>query len=121
MFFVLSAHLRVSYFRCMEETISISEAVRLAREVSQLPEPQCRFTICFFPYSRSKGDASARLVTKEKCTFRTQLPKDKFAVDSDNFFLYSDADGSPKACYRVLMRYIGFAVDNYKLRKIKSV
>lgn len=105
----------------MEETISISEAVRLAREVSQLPEPQNRFTICFFPYSRSKGDASAKLVTKEKCTFRTQLPKDVFAIDSDNFFLYSDSHDNPKACYRVLIRYIGFAVDDYKLRKIKSV
>jgi hypothetical protein len=104
----------------MEETISISEAVRLAREVSQLPEPQCRFTICFFPYSRSKNEASSQLMTKEGCTFRAQLPRDWFAIDSDNFFLYSDAHGNPKACYRVLMRYIGFAVEGYKLRKIKA-
>jgi hypothetical protein len=104
----------------MEETISISEAVRLAREVSQLPEPQNRFTVCFFPYSRSKGKASAKPVTKEKCTFRTQLPKDKFSIDSDNFFLYNDSDGNPRTCYRVLMRYIGFAEDDYRLRKIKA-
>lgn len=103
------------------ETISISEAVRLAREISQLPEPQNRFTIAFFPYSRSKGDASAKLVTKENCTFRTQLPRDQFSIDSDNFFLYTDGEGDPKSCYRVLIRYIGFAADNYKLRKVKTV
>lgn len=103
------------------ETISISETVRLAREISQLPEPQNRFTISFFPYSRSKGEASAKLVVKENCTFRTQLPKDKFSVDSDNFFLYQDSAGDPKSCYRVLIRYIGFAADNFKLRKVKSV
>lgn len=120
LFFVLSPGIQNIYFRCME-TISISEAVRLAREVSQLPEPQNRFTIAFFPYSRSKGEASAKLVTKENCTFRSQLPKDKFAIDSDNFFLYADEKGSPKACYRILVRYIGFAVDNFKLRKVKSV
>lgn len=120
LFFVLSPGIQKIYFRCME-TISISEAVRLAREVSQLPEPQNRFTIAFFPYSRSKGEASAKLVTKENCTFRSQLPKDKFAIDSDNFFLYADEKGNPKACYRILVRYIGFAVDNFKLRKVKSV
>ncbi len=103
------------------ETISISEMVRLAREVSQLPEPQNKFTIAFFPYSKSKGEASAKLVTKENCTFRTQLPRDKFSVDSDNFFLYNDMHGNPKACYRVLIRYVGFAADSFKLRKVKSV
>lgn len=102
-------------------TLSITEAVRLIKEVSALPEPMNRFTIAFFPYSRAKGEASARLVTRKDCTFRTQLPKDRFSISSDNFLLYSDSDGNPKACYRILVRYIGFAQDGFKLRKIKSV
>lgn len=119
-FFVLSDPVHPAYFRCME-TISITEAIRLVREISQLPEPMNRFTIAFFPYSRAKSEASARLTTKENCTFRKQLPRDQFAVDSENFFLFSDGSGNPKACYRVLMRYIGFPQDNFKLRKIKAV
>ena len=119
-FFVLSVHLYALYFWCMKN-IGASEAFRLVKEISQLPEPDNRFKIAFFPYSRAKGEASATLTVKENCTFRKQLPKDQFSVDSDNFFLYTDQDGNPRSCYRVLVRFIGFPQDNYKLKKVKSV
>lgn len=110
----------LNYFRCME-TISASEAFRLIKEISQLPEPKNRFKIAFFPYSRAKTEASDKLTIKEDCTFRKQLPQDKFSIDSDNFFLFTDGSGAPKACYRILLRYIGFSFDNYKLKKVMSV
>jgi hypothetical protein len=62
--------------------------------------------------------ASERLVVKEGCTFRTQLPEERFSIDSDNFFLFNDENGNPKMCYRILIRYMGFPQDGYKLHKI---
>lgn len=92
------------------------QAMQWARELSKLPDG-C-FTIAFFPYSRAKGTASARMVTKAGCKARAQLPADRFSVDSDNLFLFADGDGNPKACYRILIRYIGFPQDGYKLHKV---
>ncbi len=62
----------------------------------------------FYPCNRSKGLAKAELTVKENCTVRPQLPAGKFDVDSDNYFLFQDADGKPKSCYRILLRYIAF-------------
>ena len=50
--------------------------------------PQGCFTLCFFPYSRSQGMAG------------------------------EDGDGEPRMCYRILIRYMGFPQDGYKLHKI---
>lgn len=93
------------------------DAMRLAKEISKLPDG-C-FTICFYPYSRARGIASRKLVVRERCKFRAQLPQERFDVDSENYFLFSDADGKPKMCYRILIRFMGFPHDNFKLHKIK--
>lgn len=92
------------------------DAIRLAQEVSKLPDGN--FTIAFYPYNRTKGEANDKLETKEQCTFRSQLPQDRFSIDGDNFFLFKDRNNNERMCYRILLRYIGFPQDDYKLRKI---
>ncbi|MCC8153675.1 MAG: hypothetical protein LIP01_05335 [Tannerellaceae bacterium] len=87
-----------------------------AREISKLPDGT--FTLVYFPYSRQRGEASARPVIKQGCKFRTQLPQDRFSIDSDNFFLFTDDQGDPRMCYRILIRFMGFPNDNYKLHKV---
>lgn len=101
------------------EEMNGTEALRLAKEISQIPG--MTFTIAFYPYSRVKGDASAKLTIKEGCTVRKQLPEDRFSIDSENFFLFSDKHGNPKTCYKILIRYMGFPQDRFKLRKIKMI
>lgn len=91
-------------------------ALGLAREISKLPNGY--FSIAFFPYSKVSGKSSGKIVVKENCKFRSQLPKERFSIDSDNFFLFSDEKGNPKTCYRILIRYMGFPHDNFKLHKI---
>ncbi len=91
-------------------------AMQWAREISKLPEGD--FTLCFFPYSRSQGMAGDTLTVKKHCKYRTQLPQDRFSVDAENYFLFEDEDGNPKMCYRILIRYMGFPNDGYKLHKI---
>ncbi|MGV8094507.1 MAG: hypothetical protein AB2L24_21850 [Mangrovibacterium sp.] len=93
------------------------DALRLATEISKLPDG--RFTIVFFPYNSTKGEASTTPRVIERCKVRTQLPEDKFSRDSENFFLFEDEKGLPKTCYRILIRFIGFSSDNYQLRKVK--
>lgn len=95
------------------------DALSLAHEVSKIPDGT--FTIAFFPCSVMKGEASNKLTVKSGCKTRPQLPGDVFALDSDNYFLFTDADGNPKMCYRYLIRYMGFPQDGFKLRKIKFV
>ena len=91
-------------------------ALDFARELSKLPDG-C-FTIAFFPYSRSQRIASAKLKVLEGCKARKALPDDRFSVHADNFFLFSDKEGNPKMCYRILIRFMGFPVDGFKLHKI---
>ncbi len=91
-------------------------ALQWAREISKLPEGH--FTIAFFPYSRNRRQASARIVVKEHCKYRTQLPKERFEVDGENYFLFTDGDGRPRMCYRILIRYMAFPNDGFKLHKI---
>lgn len=95
------------------------EALSLAHEVSKIPDGT--FTIAFFPCSLMKGEASAKLSVKDGCKSRAQLPTDAFALDSDNYFLFTDKDGNPKMCYRSLIRFMGFPQDNFTLRKITFV
>lgn len=92
------------------------EAMRLAREISRIPEG--RFKIAFYPYNRVRGKAVPELRVLDGCKVRKQLPKDKFWIDSENYFLFEDKQGKPKTAYRILIRYMGFPQDNYKLRKI---
>lgn len=91
-------------------------ALRLAKEISKLPDG-C-FTIAFFPYSKASGKSDGKMVVKDGCKFRSQLPQERFSIDGDNFFLFTDNEGNPKACYRILIRYMGFPHDNFKLHKI---
>ena len=98
------------------ETITGIQAMQWAKEISKLP--QGCFTISFFPCSTKKGEASSKLMTKTGCKFRAQLPQERFSIDSDNFFLFTDADGEPKMCYRILLRYMGFPNDNFQLHKV---
>ena len=90
--------------------------MRWAREISKVPEGT--FTIAYYPYSRQRNEASAKLKVVKGCKWRTQLPKELFSIDGDNLLLYSTADGEPKMCYRILIRYIGFPNDGFKLHKI---
>ncbi len=101
------------------KTMSGIDAIRLAQEVSKVPDGT--FTIAFFPYSRAKGEASDRLKVLKGCKTRAQMPRDRWEIDGDNYFLFQDAEGNPKTAYRILIRYMGFPQDNYTLRKIKWI
>ena len=91
-------------------------ALQWAREISKLPDGE--FTLCFFPYSRNRSEAGARLLVRRHCKYRTQLPGERYAVNSENYFLYTDEHGDPKMCYRILIRFMGFPQDGCKLHKI---
>jgi hypothetical protein len=101
---------------CIMNTIKGIDALGLMNDVSKMQDG-C-FTIAFFPYSRAKGEASADLIVKKGCKVRTQLPEDRWSVDSDNYFLFTDGDGKPQTCYRILIRFVGFPNDNFELHKI---
>ncbi len=98
------------------KTIKVIDAIRLAKEISKIPDG--RFTISFFPYSRTTGKASAKLRVIEGCKVRAQLSRERFSIDGDNFFLFEDSEGNPKTCYQALIRYMGFPDDNYQPRKV---
>jgi hypothetical protein len=106
----------------MNPEINGIDAMRIAHELSQLPKdaPNSSFVIAFYPYNRVRDQVSSELSIREGCRTRKQLPKDKFSIDSDNYFLFEDKDGNPKTCYRILWRFVGFPPD-YKLRKINWV
>ena len=77
------------------------------------------FTLSFFPFSRKKpGADKVSLKTYEHCACRKPLPKDKFDIDGKHFFLFLNEDDEPKSCYRVLIRYIAFSTDGYKLKRV---
>ncbi len=92
------------------------QALRLATEVSKVPDGT--FSIAFYQYNRATGQASTKLVVRHGCKVRAQLPREAWEVDGENYFLFTDADGNPKTCWRILIRFIGFPQDNFKLRKI---
>lgn len=91
-------------------------AMQWARELSKLPQGD--FTLVFFPYSRRRDIASEQPVVKEHCKWRTQMPQEKIDINSDNLLLFTDGEGEPRMCYRILIRYMAFSQDNYKLHKI---
>ena len=103
----------------MESEMTGIQSIQWARELSKLPN--CSFIIVYHPYSRSKGIASSKTVTKKGCRYRSQLPKEAFSIDSENFFLFTDESDDPKMCYRILIRFMGFPQDGYKLHKINWI
>lgn len=97
-------------------TISGPIAMQWAKEISKLPDGH--FTVVFFPCSRKRNIANNKLTVKEGCKWRTQLPHEKFSVDGENLFLFTDGNGEPRMCYRILIRYMAFPNDGFKLHKI---
>ena len=98
-------------------TINGLDAINLMKEISKVPDGT--FTIAFYPYNRTKGEASDQLRTIEGCKVRAQLPQEKWSVAGDNYFLFLDKTGDHKSCYRILIRFVGFPSDGFKLRKVK--
>lgn len=92
------------------------DAIRLAQEVSKLPDGT--FTVAFYPCDLAADQVSARLDIRKNCKARAQMPQDKWEADGDTYFLFSDQNGDPKTCHRVLLRFIGFPPE-YKLRKVE--
>lgn len=98
------------------DTIKGIDAIRLAQEVSKLPDGT--FNIAFFPCNLAKDKASDQLREYEGCKTRAQLPSDKWGSDGDAYFLFQDADGNPKTAHRVLVRFMAFPPE-FNLRKIE--
>ena len=92
------------------------EAMAWAREVSKLPGGH--FNMAFFPCSLRKMEASAQLQTEDGCTWRPQMPDERTFVHGDNLLLFNDGQGRPRQCYRILVRYMAFPNDGYKMHKI---
>lgn len=99
-----------------ESELNGIHALEWARELSKLPDGD--FTLMFFPYNRTRGMASGELTVKKHCKYRTQLPEERYGVDSENYFLFTDGDGQPRMCYRYLIRFMAFSQDGYRLHKI---
>lgn len=91
-------------------------AMQWARELSKLPEGD--FTVVFFPYSRKRDAASKVLTVKEHCKWRTQASREHLSIDPDNLLLFTDGEGEPRMCYRILIRYMAFSIDGYRLHKV---
>ena len=93
------------------------DAVRMMEEISKLPDG-C-FTISFYSCNLATGEAGTELKTYTDCRFRLPLPRDKWETDGDNYFLFEDSAGNPKTCYKVLIRFVAFPIDGFKLKKVK--
>ena len=101
------------------KTISGIEAIKLAQEVSKVPDGT--FTLAFYRHNRATGETSPQLKVLEGCKTRSQMPREQWEIDGDNYFLFQDSEGNPKTAYRILVRYMGFPDDNFKLRKVKWI
>ncbi len=98
------------------DTIKGTDAIHKAELVSKSGGD---FSMAFFPFSRKKpSKGKVGLKVSEGCTCRLPLPRDRFDIDSRHFFLFSDRELNPKMCYKILIRYIGFPEDGYKLKKV---
>jgi hypothetical protein len=98
------------------ETIKGIDAIRLAQEISKLPDGT--FNVYFYPCNLQSGDVSPKLQVIEGCKTRAQLPQEKWEADGDTYFLFSDAAGQPKTSHRILTRFMAFP-PNFELRKIE--
>lgn len=98
------------------ETIKGIDAIRLAQEVSKIPDGT--FNVYYYPCNLQSGEASDKLHVIEGCKTRTQLPQEKWENDGDTYFLFNDANGLPKTTHRILTRFIAFP-PTFELRKIE--
>lgn len=107
---------RLATFGVIMETIKGTDAIAMAETVSKAGGD---FSLSFFPFSRKKKmPEKLKMKTYERCVCRKPLPKDKFDIDGKHFFLFLNANDEPKSCYRVLIRYMAFSTDGYKLKRI---
>lgn len=114
---VLCRRKKVRKLCCMKRTeITFSEAFE---RMKLLTNTDNTFTVAFFKYNRTTGEASDKLTIRSGCKLRAQLPKEQFTEDSENYFLFSDENGDPKTCFRMLLRFVGFPPDERELIKIK--
>ena len=99
------------------ETIKGTDALKRAETLSKVGGS---FSLSFFPFSRKKKteEDTAQLKTFQNCTLRLPLPHDRFDIDGKHFLLFTTQDEQPRSCYRVLIRYIGFSDDNFKLYRV---
>lgn len=102
-----------------DKEIQGKEAMQLAREVSKIPDGT--FSIAFYQYDRTTGKAIPHLRIEHGCKVRAQLPKDKWEVGGENYFLFTNSKGEPKTCWRILIRFMAFPNDGFKLRKIRWI
>lgn len=98
------------------DTIKGTDAIRLAQEVSKLPDGT--FNLAFYPCNLHKDKASDQLSEREGCKTRAQMPQDRWEADGDAYFLYQDKDGNPKTAHRVLIRFMAFPPE-FNLRKVE--
>jgi hypothetical protein len=97
------------------KTIAGTEAIRLMREVSKLPDGH--FTLSHLTYDRRKRQSDGWRQVK-RCRLRPSLPNEVFATDSDLYLPYHDITAdAPRLCFKLLIRFVGFA-PNYELMKI---
>jgi len=96
------------------DTINGHIALKTAEDISRAGGT---FTISFYKYSRAKKTTSSVLKTYANCRVRRQLPHEKFSIDGSNFFLF-ETDSEPRMCYKVLIRFIGFPSDEFKLKRV---
>lgn len=99
----------------MKNTMSGYDALRRAEAVTAMGGT---FSMAFYPYSRAKKEASTCLQTEEGCRVRTQMPHEKWSVDGANYFLFQNAEGRPRMCWRVLIRWMSFSDESNKLYKL---
>lgn len=98
------------------ETIKGIDAIRLAQEVSKLPDGS--FNVAFYPCNLGKDEVSDTLKEIKGCKTRKQLPQDRWEADGDAYFLFQDSTGKPKTSHRILTRFIAFP-PKFELRKIE--
>lgn len=113
--FVLSLALVMMHL-CSMDSVKGYELLRTLEDISRAGGT---FNIAFYKYSRANKQASKTLRTITGCRTRAQLPHECFTIDGANYFLFVDATGSPKTCYRVLIRFVGLPGDNFTLKKVK--
>lgn len=96
------------------ETITGYDARRAMEDIGKIGGD---FTICFYKYSRTRRTASTKLEILKNCRTRAQLSNERFSIDGANLFLF-ESRGEPKMCYKLLIRFVGFSFDDYKLKKV---
>ena len=108
------------HLHCKETTMDTMKGIDALHRAEAVSKTGGDFTLAFYPFNRkaaSRPETTA-LETHEHCTMRLPMPQEKWEVDGKNYFLFAEADGSPRACHRSLIRFMSFSDDGYRLNKI---